>query len=51
MARQKQLAEMMDELEKLSVDMYVRPPNDRAEEEEDLFDEPKVFDALTYDTH
>jgi hypothetical protein len=44
------LAEMMDELEKLSFDLYVRPPNDKAEEE-DLFAEPKVVDALTYDTH
>lgn len=51
MARQKQLAEMMDELERLSFDLYVRPPNDKTEEEEDLFDEPRVMDALTFDTH
>lgn len=52
-AKAKQLARMMDELEKLSFDLYARPPSDTsaAESEDELFDEPKVFDALTYDTN
>lgn len=46
----------MDELEKLSFDLYVRAANDNAfeqeqEQEEDLFEEPKVVDVLTYDTY